>query len=643
MTGPRIDTSLIERVVTTPRFNVLARTGLDVATIGTWDVKLARRKRICVPMDVQALLVTPTGAEKFVAVLGDERDPAPFAAGVARAAGVHLHWAIPDALLHGEPTTRDADGRSESLALPVLPDRWVVLRLLRPRGGKTVLVRGWVIDARTKTTVPLETFSGTFPARPSPDPDLFEPLNGSIGGSLLWSASYGAAEGRFTFHDPLTDVPPPATLAPNGLDDASASYVVCGWWSEMAQDPLGSSVGLPAMTARRKELKWALDDDALPPVTGDDRKLRDLTNASIGLVMPVSKAAVEVVPDVGSSLGKTIHGVTTDIRMPVTETTQTVIAPSPPEFASLLHGVVFGVPIDGSATSADDRPAASAVSIALGQDVDDIVAAFGAGVLGADAPNREAAERLTAAFTSDLLDRIATADGISDLAEHEHGDGFDSLPGDALPGARTDRFIASDGASANPLSIGRKGRGANAARGTSGGIGSKLDWVQNVDMFDKKARAAGLSSPPPPRTGVRGADEGAGEPVPTVREVVRPAPRVFFPQPPVFALRGVKPNLRHHGDGRFEDSDMLRCRYAEECVTELTGVVRAADVLPTLGSGAIPEEVLVIAREAVLIDPFGTSWLHATATAGLPATFSQGGEDSPERRSDAPVWHQGHV
>ena len=430
MTGPRIDPSIIDRVVTAPRFNVLTRTGLDVATIGTWDPKLNRRKRICVPIDVQALVVRANSTELFAQVVGDERDPAPFTDGVARAAGVHLHWALPDALLRGEPTERDADGKSDDLAMPLLPDRWVVLRQLRPRGGKTVLVRGWVIDARTKVTVPLETFAGTFPARPSPDPDLFEPLNGAIGGSLLWTASYGAAEGRFTFHDPLTDVPPPTTAAPNGLQDASAAYLVCGWWSEMSQDPLGSSVGVPAMTAKRRELKWALDDDALNPVTGDDRKRRDMTNASIGLVMPMTKAAIEVVPEVGSSLKKTIHGVTPDVRVPVTEAIQTIIAPSPPEFASLLHGAVFGVPIDGSGASADDRPRTSDVTIALGQDVDDVIAAFGATVLGANDTDRAAAERLAAAFTSDLLDRIATADGIADLAEHEHADGFDSLPGD---------------------------------------------------------------------------------------------------------------------------------------------------------------------------------------------------------------------
>ncbi len=620
MTGPRFDFTLLDKALATPRWNILARTGLDVATIGTWDEHLQRRKRICVPMDIQALLVPAAGGEAFVTVRGDSRDAAPFAAGAPRAAGVHLHWALPDALLRGEPTARDATGQSDALAMPALPDRWVVLRQLRPRGGTRVIVRGWVVDASTRTTVPLEAFSGTFPPRPSPDPDLLSPLDGAIGGSLIWTASYAASEGRFTFHDPLTDVPPSAGLAPNGLHDASATYVIAGWWSDMTQDPLGSSVGLPAMNARRKELKWALDDDALPPVTRDDRARRDRTNASIGLVMPVERPVVEFIPDVGSSLGKKLFGVTTGIRTPVTEALQTIVATPQPEFASMLHGAVFGVPLAGGAATADDRPTATDVSIALGQDVDDIVAAFGAGVLGAAELNRAAAERLTAAFTSDLLDRIATADGISDLAEHEHSDGFDSLPGTPLPGARPDRFIASDGASANPLSIGRKGRGASAARSAADGIGTKMDWLENIDMFDKAGRKGGKQKR---RTGARAGDDGSGTPVPSVREVVRPAPRNFFPQPPVFALRGAKPNLRHHGDGRFEDGDMLRCRYAEECVSELTGVVRGADVLPTLGSGAIPEEVLVIAREAVLLDPFGTSWLHATATTGLPDAFGK--------------------
>jgi len=620
MTGPFITPDLVLKALESPRYNLLARTGFDVATIATWDRLLHRRKRICVPVDVQAFVVPAAGGEPTVAVRGDRNDPAPFTAGASLAGGVHLHWALPDALLRGEPTTPDANGRSEELALTPLPDRWVVLRLLRPRGGRRSLVRGWVIDARLKAVAPLDTFAGTFAATPAAD--QLERLDAGIGGSLLWTASYSASAGRFGFHDPLTDVPPPTALAPAGLHDASAAYVVAGWWSSLAADPLGANSGLLALGRKLEGLGWLLDDDALQTVMNDDRARRDATNASIGLTSPADGTTMEYRTEVGPAMSRKLHGVTVGVASPVAGAASLIVGEPQPEFATLLHGCVIGVPVNGALGTADDRPARRDVTVALGQDVDDVVAAFGAGVLGAGASSRAAAERLTAAFTSDMLDRIATADGIADLAEHEHADGFDSRPGTPIPGARPDRFIATDANAASPFALGRKGRGTSAVGGAPApgtrAPGSRLQWSDRVEMVKKGVRRS-------PRTGTRASDITAGRDMPAVRTVTRPAPRDFFPQPPMLALRGVKPNLRHHFDGRFEALNQkgLRCRYAAECVSELSGAIRAADVLPSLGSGAIPEEVLAIAREVVLLDAYGVSWLNAIASAGASPDYGK--------------------
>lgn len=614
MTGPRIDPLIIQKALTTPRFNILARTGLDVATIGTWDKLLNRRKRICVPVDVQALVITPTGGEATVGVRGDQRDDAPFAAGTVRPNGVHIHWALPDALLKGEPTTRDAKGQSEGLVLQPLPDRWCVLRLLRPRGVQRSLVRGWVIDAKTKTTAPLETYAGTFPAAAAGD--TLDRLDAGIGGSLIWTASYNSAAGRFGFHDPLSDLPPAAAIAPNGLHDDSAAYVVTGWWNDLPSDPLGALSGLRALALRLDKLGWMLDDDALPPVTPADRARRDASNATLGLETPKDSATVEYLPTVGPSVSRKVYGIASGISTPVKNAEQMIFATPEPTFATLLHGSVFGVPTRGLPAGVDDRPAVRDVTIALGQDVDDVVAAFGSSVLGAGEANREAAEKLTAAFTSDLLDRIATSDGVADLAEHEHCDGFDSRPGDLIPGSKPDRFLNTDGAAANPFSIGRKGRGADATTGVSKEIRSVLMWADSVEMVGRNSTQKAQK-----RDGSRASDSVKTTSAVPVREVIRPAPREFFPQAPLIALRGVKPNLRHHGDGRFEDRNVLRCRYAEECVPEYSGIVRGADVLPTLGSGAIPEEVLNVARESVLLDPYGTEWLAINSSRGFPTEY----------------------
>jgi hypothetical protein len=639
MTGPRIPTGPkaigrdeLQKAIIDPRWHVMARTGLDPTTIGTWDSKLVRRKRVAVPVDVQAFVVRGTGGEVTVPLKGDASDPAPFATGTVRPAGVHLHWALPDALLRGEPASPDENGSAEDMAFPALPDRWVVLRMLRPLGVKTVHVRGWAIDAKRKVALPLETFAGSFDAATGAIP--FARLDGEFGGSLMWTASYSASEGRFTFHDPLSDLPLPTTVAPRGLQDNSASYVVCGWWNTLTEDPLAASAGESALLATLEALKWSLDDDATGPVTDSKRMRRDDNNASIGLMSPSDDTKVSYVSNAGPKVTQKIYGVGTGNAFPVSEASEIVMAPPTPRFSTLLHGSVFGVPTTGSTSSADDRPRASDVTIAIGLDVDDVVAALGAGVLGTRAAQREQTELLMAAFASDMLERLDTADGITDLAEHEHSDGFDSRPGPAIPGTRVDRFRKSDTAAANPLSVGRKGRGALAP--PSSVIRSpKLSWLQGVEMqtqkslFAKSAVAPAQSSTEATTASRTGSKEASvsnttvikAPPAVGVREVTRPAPRLFFPQPPMLALRGVKPNLRHNNDGRFEDDDRLYCRYTEECVSELQGALRGADLLPTIGSGAIPEEVLLIARESVLIDPYGTAWLSATAGSGMSGAF----------------------
>lgn len=50
----------------TERFAALTRVGLDIGSIATWDVNLARSPRLLVPIDVRALLVRSAGAVEAV-------------------------------------------------------------------------------------------------------------------------------------------------------------------------------------------------------------------------------------------------------------------------------------------------------------------------------------------------------------------------------------------------------------------------------------------------------------------------------------------------------------------------------------------------------------------------------------------------
>jgi hypothetical protein len=584
-----------------PRFVGLVRADADLATIATWDAGLSRRTRILVPIDVQAFVVPATGGEPTVPVTGGAGDPAPFADPVLRPAGVHVHWALPDALLsgaHHEPT--------RSLQLPRLPDRWVVVRVMLPLtapASRQARLRGWVVDATSGAVEPLASFSGTPPDGPGP---RLDPLDGAAGGSLLWTASYTASAGRFGFHDPLDDLVPT-----DRYEGGQASYTVAGWWSDLELDPLAAARGPHRLDSVLTGLGWHVvhdaDDDA---VAERDPRLARL-RSRIGLRSPADGPSTVVVEADGHTLAGPVDHTSLDVGIPVDDAGDVLVLPDLPRYASLLHGTVLGVPVIGGLRSADDRPAASALGVAVGQDLDDVAAAFGAAALDLDAAHRRSAETLVAAFTSGLIEQLGTPDGLEDLAEREHGDGFWALPGAPLPGAKPDRLRAEDSAPMGPLSVGRKGRAGAAPAERE--LETTLEWHgKTKGLRSGRSTATGRNS--------RREETGtatAGGPTASAREVVRPAPRAFRPQAPLLAIRGANPSHRHHGDGLFDEAGRLRCRYPRECATEIEGTVSAAAVVPSLGSGAVPEEVLTVVREAVVLDPYGYSWL---AMAGAPTT-----------------------
>ena len=125
--------------------------------------------------------------------------------------GVHLHWAMPDALMRGS----HVEGAT-SITMPALPDRWVVVRTLLPVGGRLVHTHGWVVDAVKGSVTPLTDYSGTtVDAADGVQP--YSPLDGTSGGTLLWSATYEGARNRFALHDDLADLPKLETVAPQGF------------------------------------------------------------------------------------------------------------------------------------------------------------------------------------------------------------------------------------------------------------------------------------------------------------------------------------------------------------------------------------------------------------------------------------------
>jgi citrate synthase len=454
------DPGEIRAAIASKRFLAADRAALDLREIATWDKYLLREHRLLVPIDVQALYVPPGSTEALVrlpllvagpngqAVTDPEKGmPPPFDPGSPREPGVHLHWAMPDALLRGS-FGQAADGSPNRLGLPALPDRWVVLRIALPRVGSAPAVAGWVLEADRAVAVPLAqwTEGGSASQNATPAGLLLErqQLTGTVGGAVSWSGVYDAVLNRFAFHDPLADLP-------GSVDEDCAAYVVAGWWSDPALDPLDKARSNDSLHELLERLRWRLLaewGDAAPaqqrqqsqaalrkslgltmsdrwsdprPITAKDRA-RGAAGASDAPFVPIDKTVVAKLEHVAVSAF-------------ASDAVERFVAPAWHLRSSLLHGAVYGVPVRGTAV-ADRRPSAQNVAVALGLHDDDLIAAFAAAQAPTD--ERRATERLLAAFTAQKVNRLGSADGAVELEEHEHATGFASLPSES---AGTDRYL----------------------------------------------------------------------------------------------------------------------------------------------------------------------------------------------------------
>jgi hypothetical protein len=619
-----LDPELVREVVASKRFLAQDRVQVGISEIATWDRHLVRESRLLVPVDVQALYV-PEGHEEPMVRLPmqlttpegtpvAESMPAPFDEGEPRPPGVHLHWAMPDALLRG---TLDTAGQATAnrMGLAPLPDRWVVLRLIFPEGSARPNLAGWVLEADRAAAVPLPTWTeGAGAAATGVVLDPAE-LTGLVGGSVLWSAAYDAVLNRFALHDPLEGV--------QARDGDLATYLVAGWWKHPANDPLDaarSSDSLDELLARlrwwpvrdwgdeRTEQQYAATQEAL-------RKALGLTTGERFSPRPVTTVARRAAA-AGSA--------TFTPRDQLTEVTSVVAASTFAAEAAvrftarpwhlrstLLHGSVYGVPVAGP-VDLDGRPREADVTVALGQHDDDVLAALG-GVPGTTAAQRRDAERLMEAFTQQRLNRIDSPDGLAEIEETEHAASFSSVPSGEV--AATDRLAqrvrtgAASGRTAGRTDV----RSREGVLGAAAPPKIQVTASEATLTFSKVADLRVLTESEAFRELYDKSDDvlAAVEP----RVVERPAARWTSAADPLVGLRGARRSLRHGGDGRGSASGSLTCRWPHHAYQDVPGVVDGADLVPTLGNGSVPPEVLRLVREAVVHDPYHDDWLTLAAPA----------------------------
>lgn len=637
----KYDPDLVTKTQTTNQWSALTRAGIDVDAAITWDRDLLREPRVLVPIDVQAYVAPAAGnTERMLrflsplspgapAGIAGVQGPPPFDVGSTRAAGVHLHWALPDALLRGSlrdprpsessaPTSSTAPSSTGGgLGLPALPDRWAVLRIVAAQSASQVAIRGWVLDAAAGTAWDLGSFpaGAPLPPRPGVSPALAVPrdgLTGTAGGSLTWTGGYDAAFGRFSWHDPLDDLVRDPTLGgalPGGPAATKATYLVAGWWTDAGIDPLDRVRTEGGLAERLSALAWRM----LPGggTEGQEREGQVSRAQTVGLEIAtrwknVIGAKVERSPSAAAAPFNRFGGLISDLAAEAS--TVTPGRPVGAEASTMLHGAVVGVPVNGTVGTVDLRPAVTSTRLALGDSLDELVATLTAARLGSSGEERATLERLLWAFNARLLARLGSADGLADLDEARHAAGFTSVDPNEPP--ETDR-VRTGRATIPPRTrrtagVSKPGRVTlNFADRKTRGLLVVEDKSQTIAQTVRSASAP--ASAPPPLQNQPGEDV-----------IERPAPRRYVPSDPVLAVSGAGRNLRHGGDGRWSADGRLGVRRPSHVAHNYSGMLSGAYVIPSLSSGALPPETLLLAREAVLLSPHLASWLSRAAAEHSP-------------------------
>lgn len=235
--------------------------------------------------------------------------PPPFAVRSApRKAGVHLHWALPDAL-----TRLDADTGT----LPALPCRWLVVRLGYAddgAGGLTTRTSAWLLpnlddpastwvrdghlrDFPAGLAAPAATIRGQGTAQTFPG----------------WAFYSDNVAGKLALHDPLDD---PADAGLRG----PLRYVVVGWYTHPQHDPLAPQDGRTVWEVL-DELGWATSRRS--PLSPPDRTV--VHGAAVGIAWPTGTPPPAVPPEVdlrpsvavvSAALADTLTAATTALAFP---------------------------------------------------------------------------------------------------------------------------------------------------------------------------------------------------------------------------------------------------------------------------------------------------------------------------------------
>jgi hypothetical protein len=222
------------------------------------------QKHLLVPINIEALVVgdkrdrwsdlSPDFSKLYEGrILGSQIAPALFNDQEnIHPPGVHLHWALPDALTHGRQIRDNSnDEPKQPPEFPFIPNRWMVQRIIREPQNGNINLRTWIIESDFLFAAYAgKCFDGE-DWQEGPNPAYKLKLTALGYGDPAFAAYYPACKSMLGFHDALTDV----------ADGTELTYMVLGWYSDPAKDPLYNG-GLPASSsqwsATLKKLKWSV-------------------------------------------------------------------------------------------------------------------------------------------------------------------------------------------------------------------------------------------------------------------------------------------------------------------------------------------------------------------------------------------------
>jgi hypothetical protein len=558
--------------------------------------------RLLVPIAVEALPVDKNGnSVKYAAltpqynsieeeevVLGDLIVKGPFSTGQNLEQGVHLHWALPDALTHG---SQDSTGNMD---YPCVPNRWFVQRMYTSTGSDSkpvITIKAWLIESDFIThkqtiynanSVTIPTLNSAvskfmYLGRQSeyevgglPEGLYLEKLTAVGPGDPVFAAYYPNCRSVFGFYDPLADI-----------SRGMLSYMVAGWYSRAEQDPLYGQTA-DTWKSRMAELQWSVSDS--------------------------------------SNLCPTL---------------------------TLCHGMICGIDWQGPNGKYPSGCPNGAIDIAVGNSSVEALSAL----LAAKLPNDKNVERLLEAFQFDLLSKWDSPDGIMQLEEKLHENMFGTSDGGSCWEIRRVQDAPHDTAEnpgqAFPAGIGIKLGKLNhlqsqyniltrrlASRqwelysmwykfvsaeedpfsggGDAGRIEIKIhDFINRIGTLKQQVADIGIQM-----------DQSATKlksditnNLPLYALEKTPAPRFFQPNAPVvlFAGEGIRKSYKHGEDGRFSEDGTLFCRVTGQTVSFLSLAVAekqiqvtGSDLLALCGkipSGTpIPAEIQDLFVETLFLD-----------------------------------------